>query len=149
MHLKTILYSLTFIVLVVIISSCKKDMDIPEYAIPPEGTCVAGNSGEVTVILKPQHHGDPIPSILDYPDSAMIKFNVSEFPGDNPNLYDLVVVGEIGSDEVVVNNLSCGKYFIYMTGFDESIAERVRGGVPVTINETSGVITRIIPITED
>jgi hypothetical protein len=134
---------LSIVVTVVLATSCKKDIDLP---VDP---CVAGTGGNVTLILKPEHHGDPIPSIPGYPDTAMIKFNVNEFPGDDPDLYDLVLVGNTGDDFVAVNNLKCGKYYIYMTGFDESIAERCRGGIPFIIKESSGVKTIVIPITED
>lgn len=124
-------------------ASCKKDVDLPIE------TCIAGTGGEVSLILKPEHHGDPIPSVPGYPDTAMIKFNTSEYPGDNPALYDLVVVGTVGDDFVKVDNLLCGKYFVYMTGKDTSLDDRVRGGIPITISETSGTLTYRIPITED
>jgi hypothetical protein len=140
LRVKTLLSVVSIMILAV---SCKKDVDLPV------DTCIAGTGGEVSLILKPQHHGDPIPSIPGYPDTAMIKFNVNEFPGDDPLLYDLVVVGNEGDDFVAVNNLKCGKYYIFMTGFDESIAERCKGGIPVNIEEKNGVKTLIIPITED
>lgn len=124
------------------ISSCSKDVDIP-------GTnCIAGK-GLVRVTLYPEHHEEPIPGIANYPDSAFIKFNSSEYPGEAAELYDLVVVGEVGDDFVVVDSLACGQYYIYMTGFDTSIAERVKGGIPFFIEEKSGSIEIRIPVTED
>lgn len=134
---------LLFLLLLSLTVSCKKDIDLPV------DSCIAGTGGEVTLILKPEHHGEPIPSIPGYPDTAMIKFNVNEFPGDNPALYELVVVGNTGDDFVTISNLKCGQYYIFMTGFDESIAERCKGGIPVYIEETGGVKTLKIPITED
>ncbi|MBL0342360.1 MAG: hypothetical protein IPP71_16510 [Bacteroidetes bacterium] len=129
--------------MMVVFTSCKDDKD------DPEPTCVGGKGGAVTFVLKPQHHGEPIPSTAAYPDSAFIKFNVSEFPGDNPALYDLVVVGTDGAFEVNVDSMKCGKYFIFMTGFDASIAERVKGGIPVTISIETGTKVINIPVTED
>jgi hypothetical protein len=49
-----------------------------------------------------------------------------------------------------VEGLKCGDYFLFMTGFDTSIAERVKGGIPYSIAEgTSGTKSVIVPITED
>jgi hypothetical protein len=115
-----------------------------------EETCIAGNGGTVRLVLFPEHHGEAIPSLDNYADSAFIKFNAQDFPGDDPSKYDLVITGAIGSDSVVVENLKCGKYYIYMAGFDTSIAERVRGGIPYVISEgASGVKNVIVPVTED
>ena len=141
--IRNTVFTISILTLIVFYTSCKKDIDLPVEL------CNAGTGGAVTLILKPEHHGDPIPSIPGYPDTAMIKFNVNEFPGDDPDLYDLVLVGNTGDDFVAVNNLTCGRYYIYMTGFDESIAERCRGGIPVNITESAGVQTIKIPITED
>ncbi|MDQ3050499.1 MAG: hypothetical protein M3Q95_06400 [Bacteroidota bacterium] len=133
----------TFIPALLALNSCKRDADIPEPY------CKADNNGSITITLRPEHHDDPIPSLPNYPDSVFIKFNATEFPGDNPALYDIVVAGTAPSAEVVISNLSCGRYFIFMSGFDVSIAERVKGGIPVTLNyeDTSRIIK--IPVTED
>ena len=127
-----------------LLSGCKDDKE--DDTLP---ACVAGRGGAVTLILKPEHHGEAIPGIAGYPDSAMIKFNTSEFPGDDPSKYDYIVVGETDSISVVADSLKCGSYFVFMTGWDVSIAERVKGGIPVTISEQSGTKTVKVPITED
>ena len=130
--------------LVFLMSSCKKNSDIPTPY------CFAGKGGTITIKLQPQHHGDAITSLPGYLDSAFIKFNAGEFPGgEQSGLYDLVVVGTPGSSEVVVNNLKCGSYFIFMTGFDVSLAERVKGGIPITIAPGDAIKNIIIPVTED
>ncbi len=135
--------ALFFVPALLFLTSCKRDVDIPAPY------CKAGSTGTITITLQAEHHGEAIPSLPNYPDSVFIKFNTSEFPGDDPALYDLVVKGSAPSPEVVINNLNCGRYFIYMTGFDVSIAERVKGGIPVTLNyeETNRMIK--IPVTED
>lgn len=115
----------------------------------PQPACVAGKGGMVKFQLKPEHHTKPIPSTAAYPDSAWIKYNTSNFPGDNPALYDLIAVGTDGSFQVDVDSMKCGQYFIYMTGFDTSIVERVRGGIPVNITEQSGTKIIKVPVTED
>ncbi len=140
--------TVTFAGLIILLSwlySCKKNIDLPF----PIDNCVAGQGGNITMILNPEHHGDPIVSTAWYPDSAFIKFNASDFPGEDPLVYDLVLTGNTGDDFITVNGLSCGKYFIFMTGFDPSIAERVKGGIPVTINENDSVLDLVIPVTED
>lgn len=134
--------SLTLLISAALFSSCCKDVDIPG------SNCIAGK-GDVRVVLFPEHHEEPIPGILNYPDSAFIKFNTNEYPGEAAELYDLVIVGEIGDEFVVVDSLGCGQYFIYMTGFDTSIAERVKGGIPYFIEENTGNIEIKIPVTED
>ncbi len=120
------------------VSSCKKDKK-----------CSAGTGGNVTLILEPEHHSDPIYSQPDYRDSAFIAFDKTEFPGDDPSLYDLVVVGAVGTKQVTVSGLKCGKYYLFMTGKDTSIVERVKGGIPYDFTETEGTLTIKIPVTED
>ena len=127
-----------------LISGCKDDKEDDN-----QPACVAGRGGAVTLVLQPEHHGEAIPGIVGYPDSAMIKFNTSEFPGDDPSKYDYIVVGETDSISVIADSLKCGSYFVFMTGWDVSIAERVKGGIPVTITEQSGTKTVKVPITED
>lgn len=115
-----------------------------------ETLCVAGEGGSCDLILFPQHHEEPIVSQLNYLDSAFIKFNTREFPGDDKSKYDLIVVGDLGSDKVIIENLKCGNYFIYMTGYDQSISERVKGGIPFTISEGFvGAKNIVVPVTED
>ncbi len=115
-----------------------------------EDNCIAGSGGGVNLVLFPQHHGEAIPGIAGYVDSAFIKFNTREFPGDNPSKYDLVLSGDVGSDSVLIQGLKCGDYFLFMTGFDTSIAERVKGGIPYTIAEgSSGTKNVVVPVTEN
>lgn len=115
-----------------------------------ETLCVASEGGSCDLILFPQHHEEPIISQPNYLDSAFIKFNTREFPGDDKSKYDLIVVGDLGSDKVIIENLKCGNYFIYMTGYDQSISERVKGGIPFTISEGFvGAKNIVVPVTED
>jgi hypothetical protein len=125
-------------------SSCKKD----------EEQCLAGSGGGASLVLYPQHHGDPIIGIPGYVDSAFIKFNASDFPGDDPSKYDIVIAGEVGSNNIRVNGLKCGKYYIFMTGKDTNLVvvdqQRVKGGIPFTIEEGfSDTKSVIVPVTED
>lgn len=113
-----------------------------------ESKCTGGTGGQVELVLFPQHHGRSIFGQPEYLDSAFIKFDSQEFPGDDPALYDLVIAGSPPSDSVQVFNMKCGSYFIFMTGFDTLINQRVKGGVPVVVTESSGRVPELIPVTE-
>ena len=129
---------------IALFAGCSKDTDIPDYL-----TCDAGNEGKITLVLKPEHHAEPVIGQPGYPDTAFIKFDAMEYPGDDPLKYDMVIVGEAGADSVVLTNMSCGQYYIYMTGFDTSIVERVRGGIPYFLENEPDDRTISIPVTED
>lgn len=114
-----------------------------------DGSCTyGGTGGSVTIVAKPKHHGTNIFSTSTYPDSAFLKFNATELPGTNPSSYDMVVVGEDGEDHVHLSGIKSGKYFLYMTGWDPAISERVSGGVPIVITQTSGEFEIVVPVTE-
>jgi hypothetical protein len=108
----------------------------------------AGFGGDVTLVLYPEHHTKPIYGQPSYPDSAFIKFEASEFPGDDPALYDAVRVGNTGDNFVRVSGLKKGQYFIYMAGWDTTISQRVVGGIPYKIEQSSGDLVAKIPVTE-
>ncbi len=134
------------------VTSCCKDSDIPQPWPPPDDeleSCIEGKSGTTTLVLTAVHHTDTIPGQPTYPDTAYIKFNTSEFPGDDASLYDLVVAGTFPDTSIVIDSMSCGNYYIFMTGFDVSIAERVKGGIPVVIHDEDVLLNIKVPVTED
>ena len=118
-----------------------------------DGSCTyAGLGGNTTIVAKPQHHNNPIYSQANYRDTAYIKFNSLSFPGDNPSAYDLVIAGDSGSDHVQIGGLKTGNYYLYMTGLDTTLVfpdQRVKGGIPFLLNQSSGEVTVVIPVTED
>jgi hypothetical protein len=137
--------------------SCKKkkgckdpiSINYDSDAEEDDGTCqYGGTGGNTTIVAKPQHHGVPIVSKIGWVDSAFIKFNAQESPGSNPANYDLVLAGEEGEDHVHIENMKPGKYYIFMTGFDSTITQRVSGGLPVIITATSGEVDQAIPVSE-
>jgi|SRR5688572_2259288 len=158
MNLKNI--SLVILPLFVLFySSCDDDkvegcMDPISINYNPEaedddGSCLyGGDGGSTTLVLSPEHHGEPIFSSATYKDSAFIKFNAINFPGDDPSLYDLVVEGVEGEERVHIPDMKIGKYFVFMTGWDTSIAQRVSGGIPITVTTSSGEVEYVIPVTE-
>ena len=115
---------------------------------------VAGTGGSFTIAAFPKHHSVPIisESKPGYPDSAFVKFSP---PGDfvttsNPADYDLMLVGDSGEDHVHLENLKCGNYYIFMTGWDVNINQRVKGGIPFSIAvDAPSEIDQDIPVTED
>lgn len=113
-------------------------------------SCQAGSGGDVTLVLKPQHHTIPIAGSQNYRDTAYIKFNATDFPGPSPSLYDMVVAGNANEDFVRVSGLKCGQYYIMMTGFDTSAVWNIRviGGLPVDFDDQSGEKTIVVPVNE-
>ena len=154
---KTIIYTLCIVAAGFFTGCGKKKGCMDPYssnydskAEEDDGSCTytAGTGGNVTIVAKPQHHGVPIISDSLHLDSAFVKFNTSNSPGVNPSNYDLVIVGEAGEDHVHIEGLKRGKYFIYMTGYDPGISQRVTGGIPYEITVTAGEIDLPVPVTE-
>ena len=125
-----------------------------------DGSCeYAGTGGNVTIVAFPEHHGKPIingtyshsgTDSTSHLDSTYVKFNVTESPGTAINSYDLKLGGDdIGEDHVHIHGLKPGKYFIYMTGYDSTISQFVRGGIPYTLMQTSGEVDLHIPVSEE
>src|SRR4051812_8870496 len=93
----------------------------------------AGTDGEATLVVFPQHHGRTIPNAAGYPDSVYVKFNTQDLPSDPTHNYDVVFVGEVGEDHVHCTSLHSGKYYLFATGWDTTISQRVSGGMAVKI----------------
>ncbi len=130
-------YILFSILIIIFFSSCKDKCN------------EAGTGGSITIAAFPMHHTTPIISSDTYPDSAFVKFNTQDFPGTAASVYDLVLEGEAGEDHIHIENLKCGDYFIYMTGFDTAISQRVTGGIPFHVDENApSEIDLNIPVTE-
>jgi hypothetical protein len=141
------------------VSSCKKkegctDSAASNYDSSAEkdnGTCtycVAGTGGGVTIVGYLKHHTMLIPNTATHLDTVYLKFNTSNNPGADLSLYDTYFVGEAGEDHVHLEGLKCGKYYIYGVGYDDMISQRVVGGIPYTLTDTSGEVDLNIPVTE-
>lgn len=95
--------------------------------------CRSGPGGDATIVVYPKHHGRSITGLPNYPDTVYIKFNASDFPGPRPGDYDTYFVNRANEDRVSCNGLKCGKYYFYCAGFDNSINQRVTGGMAIRI----------------
>lgn len=132
------MYSLKISIFILIIGSClgceKK---------PQKPTCVGGTGGNITLVASPKHHGK-----LVRPYKAYVKFNSKDAPASLSD-YDVNKTADTSKDNIKVEGLKCGDYYIYLTGFDTGVNANVKGGIPYTLNETAtGEIDVDIPVTE-
>lgn len=121
-------------------SSCKDDDN-------PSSTCVGGTGGNLTIIAKLAHHGSVIPNHYGNPDTVWIRYNTQEW-SNAPAGADTMVIGEEGEDHIHLESLKCGKYYLYGSGLDTMITQVVKGGIPVSTDQTSGELLITIPVTE-
>ncbi|MEY4292558.1 MAG: hypothetical protein RIQ61_935 [Bacteroidota bacterium] len=101
---------------------------------------IAGKGGSASLSIIPQHHGLNIPNSKVY-----IKYNTK----NTPSYYDdsVQTTMQNGIPTAVFAQLKKGNYYLYGTGFDTSVMQNVKGGIPYTIeNETAQTI--YLPITE-
>lgn len=89
------------------------------------------------------HHTKAIANARIY-----IKFNSSEFPGDDYKLYDTYVDADVDGKYKI--NLYKGTYYLYAKGYDLEIPSPylVKGGLSVTVR-TNEKLQKNIAITED
>jgi len=82
--------------------------------------------GDSTVMGNVLHHTKPIPFAR-----VFIKYNASEFPGKDTNLYDAKVMADaVGHYHIPIYK---GNYFLYGFGFDDDLPANVAGGIAVKL----------------
>jgi hypothetical protein len=132
-------------ILLISFAGCKKKKD-------DEPVLISGTGGNLTIVAFPQHHGKPILNHASYMDSAYVKFNTQNFPGDDVSLYDTVYVGDdVGEDHVHIEGIKPGKLYIFMAGLDTTLQvgqQRVKGGLPVNTSQSSGELDVIVDVSE-
>lgn len=99
-----------------------------------------GGNGSITGTAA--HHGKPIPNCVMY-----LKFNTQDFPGERPSDYDANVTAD-ANGVFTFPKVYKGDYYLYGIGFDNSLGQVVRGGVPVKVKRNK-VTTQDVPVTED
>lgn len=103
-----------------------------------------GLGGQANLKINAFHHTAPIDSCMVY-----IKFNTSEAPSDDQ--YDLnqaFTKDTDGNSYTVISGLKKGDYYLFARGWDPSISQTVKGGIPYTIS-TEEDISITVPVTED
>ena len=102
---------------------------------------VAGKGGNAILKITPQHHGQDIDSCKVY-----IKYNTL----DAANSYDdsawVIQVNE--RPVAMFSGLKKGNYYVFGKGWDPSIVQNVKGGIPYTITEEK-TLEITLPVTED
>lgn len=99
--------------------------------------------GKATLKGRVLHHSKPIPNAIIY-----IKYNATEFPGDDYKLYDTSVEADASGNYSLA--LYKGSYYIYASGLDLDIAApfKVVGGLSISIRSKES-LTKDIAVTEN
>lgn len=125
-HIRNCFTVLFFVLLSGGMSSCHKE----------------GIGGNASISGTVYHHDEPIPNCVVY-----IKFNASDFPGDDQTDYNTSVTAD-ASGHFEFTKLYKGEYYLFGKGYDNKIMAIVKGGIPVKIKRNK-VITQDVPVTED
>lgn len=92
------------------------------------------------------HHHVVIPGATVY-----IKYGAKDFPGEDVSVYDdSFQTPSTGSEAGMgkFSGLLKGDYYIFSTGFDSSINQKVIGGVPVKLKKSEGEVHAEVHVTE-
>ena len=135
-------YLLILFLSVSLLAGCEKDGAVEVKS------CVAGLTGDFKLVIRLRHENHMLVNLKNYRDTVYVKFNTSEFPGLDPQAYDAVYIGEYPGDSVVIENLSCGNYYLFATGLESIHQVRVYGGIPYEVKKSTGTRNIVIPVTE-
>ena len=115
-----------FLILSIPFYSCKKNR-------------IGGKANLKGVVL---HHSKPIPNAYVY-----IKYNTTEFPGDDYTLYDTYVQADSEGNYSI--DFYKGSYYVFAYGYDLAIAAPyiVKGGLSISIRNREHLV-KDIAITE-
>ena len=103
----------------------------------------AGLGGNANLKITAIHHAAVIDSCKVY-----IKFNSSEAVTIGEyELSEWIKKDDQGNSYIIFKGLKKGDYYIYGEGYDPSILNNVKGGLPYTINEETDISINL-PVTE-
>lgn len=110
------------------------------------GVILAGKGGNAIINVYPQHHG-----VASNMDSCVIyvKYNTLDAPADG--IYDDSVIcpPPMNSLELgTFSGLKNGNYYFFCRGYDYSISQRVKGGLPYTVT-VQGAQNFNLPVSEN
>ena len=124
--MKTTIKILSVILVMAVISSCKKE----------------GTGGKATITGYVKHHSAPIPNATVY-----IKYGAKESPGTDPSNYDANVTADT-SAKYVFKDLAKGDYYLFSIGYDSAISNTVYGGTGATIKKKTEAVQVDVPVVE-
>ncbi|MES2479409.1 MAG: hypothetical protein V4561_09990 [Bacteroidota bacterium] len=102
----------------------------------------AGKGGNATLNIVMKHHNES-KNILN--GKVYIKYNAQDAPSAFDDSVNCVSVGGVSTG--TFNSLKKGKYYLYGTGYDTSVSQAVKGGLPYTVNEEVN-LNITLPVTE-
>lgn len=133
--------SLLMVSLLVFFYSCN-----PEEHDEPVDLCDEGRTGALELSVTMIHHTRPIKGCDLY-----IKYNATEFPGEDTSVYDYHVTAPNNSAVAVIDSLNCGNYYLYAVGIDSLLDPSgwlCKGGLPFSTDKKSGSVSKNVYITE-
>lgn len=94
--------------------------------------------GKATIKGVVLHHSKPIANALVY-----VKYNSTEFPGDNTTLYDSYVTADNSGNYSI--SVFKGSYYIYSVGkdYDIPLPNDVKGGLSFSIRNNEHLVKNI------
>jgi|JI10StandDraft_1071094.scaffolds.fasta_scaffold56591_2 hypothetical protein len=108
--------------------------------------CTEGRTGQLSIVTKMVHHTRPIPGCR-----VFIKYNATEFPGEDTTKYDYSFSANWDSPFATVDSLTCGNYYIYAVGIDSLLDPSdwvCIGGIPYSTDASTGLDSINVYITE-
>lgn len=102
----------------------------------------AGKGGNAVLRIVPKHH-NVFKNIVDC--KVYIKYNVQDVPSFYDDSAATVMMGD--QPTAVFSGLKPGNYYIYGYGFDTSIRQNVKGGMPYTVSSET-TLDLSLPVTE-
>lgn len=129
---------ITLVLMITLTMACRKEID----------DCKGGTGGDNSMMVYLKHHSKLITAVPGHADTLFIKYDTNELPGENPSDFDAFYVGDTLTDHFMITGLNCGDYYLFAAGWDTSITQRVKGGIPVTIDDDAGQLTVNVPVTE-
>jgi hypothetical protein len=108
---------------------------------------VAGKGGQNVLLIFPQHHlvANNLIQIKSY-----IKYNTLDLPSNGQ--YDDSATGSRNSSYPDVfatfNELQPGNYYIYVTGYDTSVRQNIKGGISFSLPDNASPTSVIVPVSE-
>ena len=85
----------------------------------------------ITLELEVKHHYRSLPDCDVY-----LKKHTLEFPGTETNNYDMQSVSNINGFSQF-KNLIYGDFYVYVEGYDQDVADSVKGYLPVVLDEST------------